>query len=1100
MDLPLDWENAFSSDKRAKTVRADSPADGLILSLSNLGKVDIEYIAAITGSDCKTVIEALRGSIYQNPATWDECFYKGWETAEEYLSGRLMPKWKTAKEATETYHGYFDDNVRAIENVLPPTVATEDIYVTLGSPWIPSDIIDDFIEHLFGMPSCWSCWDPRTQQRYYYGLRVNNEVISYREYYRVRHDEVTGTWEIPEKNRYNHNFAVRQEYGTESIEALHILEKTLNQQAVVVRKEVSCPTNKSGKKRVVDQSETLLAQEKQKKLVSEFQDWVWSDPQRSERLQIIFENNFSCVRHRTYDGRFLTFPTMNPDANLFPYQKDAVARMLFSPNTLLAHDVGSGKTYEMIAAGMEMRRMGLSTKNLFVVPNNIVGQWRDVFAELYPDADVLIVEPHTFKPSGRDEVLEDIRDNDHDGIIMAYSCFEQIPLSREFYKAEFEERKAALEEMVSVPSKATSRARKKQAAVDDALAELNQAIEDLYDSVYFDELGITHLFVDEAHNFKNVPLDTKMRNVPGISAKGSKKCKDMLDKVRLVQKANGGGGVVLATGTPITNSITEAFVMQMYLQSGELAMLDLQHFDSWVGMFAEQITSFEIDVDTSSYRMATRFSKFHNLPELTSLLSSVADFHHVDKDDGIPDVDGRFDALIGKTPDFQYFLDSISKRAEDVRKGRVSRTDDNLLKITTDGRKAALDMRLVDPEIPFTLQSKVARCAENVFDIYIKTADSRSTQLVFCDTSIPKDGFNLYDELKGLLTGMGIPEDHIAYVHDAETESERSRLFARVRAGDIRVLIGSTFLLGLGVNVQDRLIALHHLDVPWRPADMTQREGRILRQGNMNPKVKICRYVTEGSFDAYSWQLLETKQHFIEELLSGSLAERSGSDVADAVLDYAEIKALAIGNPLIKKRVETANEISRLRTLQKKLVDSRMQMSQELRDLPNKIEHARDLVVKCIDDIAFCKTEAAARIDPDSADGKKERQRIRQLLWEGIAGNDLACDERTLLTYRGFKVVLPSHMMREKPFVWLERSGRYQVELGDTESGCLVRIDNQLDTLDKWNEKLEERLGGLLERKRDIEAEIAKDESYADQLEACQLTLKKIDEELGVGN
>lgn len=1091
MDLPLDWENAFFGDARADGVRADSPADGLILSLTNLGKVDIEYIAEISGTDCKKVIESLRGSIYQNPATWGECFYKGWETAEEYLSGHLMHKWKAAKEATKTYNGYFDDNVRAIEKVLPPAVATEDIYVTLGSPWVPTDVIDDFIEHLFGPENQNGCWD------------IDGKWLSaaehFKKYLAVRHDEITGSWEVPNKNRYYHSFAVTDEYGTSRIEALHILERTLNQQSVVVKDEASCPSNKSGKKRIISQSETLLAQEKQKKLIAEFQSWVWADPQRAERLQIIFENNFGCVRRRTFDGRFLTFPTMAPTAQLYPYQKDAVARMIFSPNTLLAHDVGSGKTYEMVAAGMELKRMGLSSKNLYVVPNNIVGQWRDVFLELYPGANILVVEPRTFGPAMREAVLEDIRDNDYDGVIMAYSCFERIPLSISYYKKELEDKKAELKKLVKTPTKATNRATKKQEALDEAIAELNTALDDLYDGVYFDELGITRLFVDEAHNFKNVPLETKVKNVMGISPKGSKRCQDMLDKVRLVQKANKGGGVVMATGTPITNSITDAFVMQQYLQPGELALLDLQAFDSWVGMFAEQATNFEIDVDTSSYRMATRFSKFHNLPELTSLLSSIADFHQLDQGADLPKLDGRTDALIGKTQDFEDFLNDISHRADIVRCGAASRRDDNMLKITSDGRKAALDMRLVNPALPFTYQSKVARCAELVFDIYTRTHAQRSAQLVFCDTSTPKEGFNLYDELKDLLASMGMPESAIAFVHDAETEAERSRLFASVRAGDIRVLVGSTFKLGLGVNVQDRLIALHHLDVPWRPADMTQREGRILRQGNLNPTVRIFRYITEGSFDAYSWQLLETKQRFITELLSGSLTDRSGTDIADTALDYAEVKALAVGNPLVKHRVEVANELSRLRTLQRQLVESRSQMSQELLEMPGRLAHLEELIAQCGQDIAFCATKAGERVDPDSPEGKKERQQIRARIAKGISDNELAAKDRGLLVYRGFKVALPAHMMREKPFVWLERAGRYKVELGEVESGYLIRIDNYLDKLESRKNELCANLARLQERQEAIRAELSKDYDYGDQMEELLLELNRIDDELEVG-
>lgn len=1084
MDLPLDWENAFNQDVRTQGIHADSISDGLIYSLSNLGRVDIEYISSITGEDYKTIICALKGSIYQNPETWGECFYKGWETSEEYLSGNMMRKWKAAKDANKEYNGYFADNIKAIEKVLPPTVATKDIYVTLGSPWVPADVIDDFIEYLLGD------W-----RRHWYS--INDE-----EDFHTKHDELTGTWEIPFKSRYNHDVKVTRTYGTDRINALHILERTLNMKSVAVTDEVVCNTNSSGKKRVINQSETILAIEKQNKMIKAFQKWVWEDERRKERLEMIFENNFSCVRRRTFDGSFLRFPDMSPAINLYPYQKNAVARILFTPNTLLAHDVGAGKTYVMIAAGQEMKRMGLSTKNMYVVPNNIVGQWKNIFSSMYPNAKLLCVDPKSFAPNKREVVLERIRDEDFDGIIIAYSCFEQIPLSKDYYMEELKEKKKLVSELAAQKGKATSKLKKKKEALEKALSEMILAMDDMYDTVYFDELGITRLFVDEAHNFKNVPFETKANKVLGIHGSGSKRCQDMMDKVHMVQKKNGGKGVVLATGTPITNSITDAYIMQQYLQSGELAMLDLQSFDAWIGMFAERSTEFEIDVDTSSYRLATRFAKFHNLPELTSLLSSIADFHQVDESAGIPIHDGYRDALISKTPAFAAYLDDISQRADDVRGGRVSRKDDNMLKITTDGRKAALDLRLVDPNAGFTYQSKVARCAENVADIYFKTSQTKATQLIFCDTSTPKSGFNIYDELKTALINLGVPEAQIAYIHDAETEAKRTRLFMKVRNGEIRILIGSTFKLGLGVNIQDRLIALHHIDVPWRPADMTQREGRILRQGNVNSQVYIYRYITEGSFDAYSWQLLETKQRFISGLLSGSLTTRSGADIEDTVLDYAEVKALAVGNPLVKKRVEAANELTRYLTLQRKLVDSRIQMEKELLELPGKVEHQRSLITKCEEDLSCYRDWKKENPPATETCLKKEEAEKRKVIREYIASavRDYALEtrEKTLMNYRGFDVVLPANMILEKPYVWLSRQGKYYVELGDTEIGNLVRIDNFLDTLDNHLEKLKIGLSKLTEKEIELKAELAKDENYSEQIEKYSAEVEKLDKKLGV--
>lgn len=1084
MDLPLDWENVFNQDVRTQGVHADSISDGLMYSLSDLGRVDIEYISSITGEDYKTIICALKGSIYQNPETWGECFYKGWETSEEYLSGNMIRKWKAAKEADKEYNGYFAENIKAIEKVIPPTVATNDIYITLGSPWVPADVIDDFIEYLLGD------W-----RRHWYSINDEKD-------FHTKHDELTGTWEIPFKSRCNHDVKVTRTYGTDRINALHILERTLNMKSVAVTDEVVCNTNSSGKKRVINQSETILAIEKQNKMIKAFQKWVWEDDARKERLERIFENNFSCIRRRIFDGSFLRFPDMSAQINLYPYQKDAVARIIFTPNTLLAHDVGAGKTYVMIAAAMEMRRMGLSEKNMFVVPNNIVGQWKNIFREMYPSADILCVDPKSFAPSKRESVLERIRDNDLDGIIIAYSCFEQIPLSKGYYQNLLIDEQKHIAEIAGKKNKATSRLKKKQEAVSKALSELSVAMDDLYNGVYFDDLGITRLFVDEAHNFKNVPFETKTNNVLGINSSGSKRCQDMMDKVHMIQKKNDGKGVVLATGTPITNSITDAYIMQRYLQSGELSMLDLQSFDSWIGMFAERVTEFEVDVDTSTYRLATRFAKFHNLPELTSLLSSVADFHQVDESAGIPAFDGYNDALVSKTPAFAAYLADISTRADDVRKGRISRKDDNMLKITTDGRKAALDLRLVDPKTSFTYQSKVARCSENVADIYFKTLADKSTQIIFCDTSTPKAGFNIYTELKDRLVLHGVPESKIAFVHDAETETKRSLLFAKVRSGDIRILIGSTYKLGLGVNVQERLIALHHIDVPWRPADMTQREGRILRQGNTNSKVYIYRYITEGSFDAYSWQLLETKQRFISELLSGSLTERSGTDIADTVLDYAEVKALAVGNPLVKQRVEAANELTRYMALQSKLVESRIRLEKELLEMPGQIHNQIDLIQYCKQDLAFY-TEWR-KINPPVEDSKlkkeeaEKRKTLREFVGTAIREHVLETKEKTLISYRGFDIVLPANMTLEKPYVWLKKSGKYYVELGDTDIGNLIRIDNYLDSLGDHLSKLTLNLEKLREKEKDIRFELSKGESYINQIETYKNKVKNLDKKLGV--
>lgn len=1068
MDLPLDWENVFDSDVRTQGVHVENISDALVLSQVTLGRVDIEYMASITGRDYKTVIESLQGAIYQNPEKWEECFYKGWETADEYLTGNLMRKWNAANEANRIFRGHFTENLRAIEKVIPETVATKDIYVTIGSPWVPADVIDDFIEYLLG-PSSYSKLPAA----------------------KVKHDEITGTWDIPFKSRYYDKSVSYSTYGTTQMEALYILEKTLNMKNVVVTEKIACVSTKSGEKRIINKAETALALEKQRLMIEKFQQWIWTDSRRKARLEEIFESKFSCVRTRRFDGSFLTFPTMDPSVELYPYQKNAIARILFSKNTLLAHDVGSGKTYVMVAAAMELLRMGLTKKNLFVVPNNIVGQWKNIFLKLYPQANLLCVEPKSFTPSKRVEVLKDIRDNNYDGIIMAYSCFDMIKLSNKYHLETLKEEKKELEEMAKTYGKRTSGLEQRQKKNKEEIDKLLTLYHADKLPLSFDELGVTRLFVDEAHNYKNVPLETQVDRVLGINTDGSAKCKSMMEKVYYIQKQNDGGGVVMATGTPITNSITDVFVMQKYLQSGELAALDMQSFDAWIGMFAERATEFEVDVDTNSYRLATRFSKFHNLPELTTLLSSIADFHQVRAGGELPDFDGYTDALIGRSYEFAKYLEDISHRADAVRRGQVRRKDDNMLKITTDGRKAALDLRLVDKTAQFTYQSKVARCAENVCEIYHRTKAERSTQLVFCDVSTPKAGFNMYDELMHLLLLYHVKEEEIAFIHDADTDRKREVLFDRMQRGEIRVLLGSTFKLGLGVNVQNKLIAVHHLDVPWRPADMVQREGRILRQGNENKKIQIFRYITEGSFDAYSWQLLETKQKFISALLEGSITERSGSDVDDTVLSYAEVKALAIGNPLIKQRVEAVNELNRYLALQRKLVEEKELLEKKYSEMPFRIAETRTRMTQCRADIL-------RYVQNKHEYALEERRELRTAIYEAVMGNVLQPSESKFIDYQGFEIILPANMLAEKPYVWLQGEGKYYVELGDSERGMLVRIDNFLEELKNLALKFADELADLsLERER-IRMELEKDDSYVDKIEGLKAEIKRLDKELGV--
>ena len=1107
MDLPMDYVNAFADDERA-TAQFDNVSDGLLMSLDMLGIVDIEFIASVTGKDLESVIKELKGSIYQNPLHWNECFYKGWETADEYLSGNIMHKYKIAKEANQAYNGYFAANIKALESVMEPDIDPKDIYITLGSPWVPTDIIDDFIIHLLGTK-------PPNVEQYY------------TDEFAVRHDETTGIWEIPRKTRFreahwygkydNVNFKT---WGTDRMDMLHLMERILNMKTIEIRDAI----DDDGKIRVINQAETVKALEKQDQMIQEFQSWVWKKPERRKRLQAAYCRKYGNIRKRVFNGEFLMFPDMNKEVELYPYQKNSVARIIFSPNTLLAHDVGCGKTYVMIAAGMELRRLGKSKKNLYVIPNNIVGQWESLFYKLYPKANILVVTNRNFNLQKRNETLQRIKDEDFDAIIMAYSCFDMLSLSEKYYMELYEERIKMLHnaEKNFYSEKQLSR---RIESVRKTMDKLKETYKDNVCDYPFDELGINTLFVDEIHNYKNVGIETSIRNVLGAGGQGSKKCDAMMDKIHCIQRQNHGGRIILATGTPITNSITDIFVMQKYLQEGELEFLGIHNFDNWAGMFAQKTTEFEIGVDTNSYKLTTRFAKFCNVPELTNILSSIADFHKVEKIlSDLPDFEGYTDSLSTGSEDFKDYLKDISNRADDIRNKRVTPVQDNMLKITSDGRKAALDMRLIDTAFGLDPESKVMRCAENIMDIYSKTRDNKGIQLVFCDISTPKEGFNIYDELKELLIAMGLDRNQVKFVHDATSETQRELLFDDCRDGEVSVLIGSTFKMGTGVNVQKRLVAIHHLDVPWRPADMVQREGRILRQGNMNEKVHIYRYITKESFDAYSWQLLETKQRFISQILSGMVTERTGMDVDEAVLNYAEVKALAIGNPLIKERVEVANQLDKLRILQADYVSERKRMRLELDELPEHIENQKMVIEKCKKDIQDAENDKTDY----NAIPYKEQKAMREKIYKALNVWVNCPEEKFIMKYRGFDIFVPSYMVPKKrknrigeewgepvPYIMIKANGTYFLDI-ESESGISIRLNNFIEKhpirdkdtkkvkeivpsgLEKMLEIYQNALEKFLNKQKSYAEEISKEGGFIAEIQEVQAKLSSIDEELGL--
>lgn len=1066
-DLSMDWED---TDINSSVEKVDNVYDGLVLSLSNRAKVDINYIAKVCNKEEDEVIKELKNVIYQNPETWNEDPYKGWETSDEYLSGSMFNKLSIAKEANKKYPGLFNKNIEAIKRIYPKLADKNEIYITLGSPWIPIEMIYDFIYHLLGMPD-------KSERKL-----------------EIKHDLYSGTWEVQNNNTYStYNLRYNKTWGTRRCSALRIIENSLNMKKPFIY-DTRNERDENGyykEKAVLNTSETLLAQEKQNDVINEFEKWVWQDKKRETTLLKIYEEKYGSYIRRKYDGSFLTFPGMNKDYQLYDYQKNAVARMLFSKNTLLAHDVGSGKTYEMIAAGMELKRTGLSKKNLYVVPNNIVGQWERIFKELYIDSNVLVVEPKNFTKKKREETLKKIKENDYDAIIMAYSCFDMIPLSNSYKILCLKKRKVEILSSLSTYSSSVTLLNKRKEKIQKEITEL--VCEKKNEKYCFDNLGITRLFIDEVHNYKNITINTKMVNILGLTAKGSKKCDDMLDKVHFIQSINNGGGVVMATGTPITNSITEAYVIQQYLQQGELNLLDLNAFDSWAGMFAETVTDYEIDVVSNSYRLATRFSKFHNLPELTNLLSSIADFHKLDNNNNIPEFLGHKDIKIIKTNELQHVLTELSSRAEKVRARKVSRKEDNMLKITTDGRKAALDIRLYDKKINIKRnESKVYLCANNIYKEYIDGYNEKITQLVFCDSSTPKTGFNMYDELSRILIEKGIPAEEIAYIHDATSEAQRKELYKKVNKGEIRILIGSTFKLGIGVNVQERVKALHHLDIPWRPSDMTQREGRILRQGNLNKSINIYRYVTEGSFDAYSWQLLEIKQKFITDLLSGSLDYRDGEDIDSTALSYGEVKALAIGNPLIKKREEILNEISRLGLLRIKNISIREEEQKEFIDLPRRIQILNTTIEKATEDLEFINS-----LDLEAYIKEKESRTIfKKELTDALMNNILMPNERELFTLNGFKIVLPKDMPKDNPYINVCRAGIYTLEMSESENGNLRKLDNFFLGFRKILVQLKKNLILMENRKNGLEKELFNKDDVDERIKDLRKTLEQLNERL----
>ena len=878
--------------RRAEPVTSvDTASEALAVSIGEKAKVDIPYMMELTGKTEEEVTEELTGVIFKNPLT------DKWEPSDEYLSGNVREKLNIAKQFAENHPEYMV-NVQALERVQPKDLDASEIEARLGATWISPDYITEFMAETFHTPR----------------QHINYERI------KVQYAEVTGQWNVKGKNVDSSNNPLSTAtYGTQRANAYRLLEDALNLRDTKIYDTIH---DADGEHRVLNRKETTLAQQKQELIREEFKEWIFKDMSRRETLCKIYNERFNSIRPREYDGSHIQFVGMNPEIKLMEHQKNAVAHILYGNNTLLAHCVGAGKTFQMIAAGMESKRLGLAQKSLYVVPNHLLEQWGSDFLRLYPGANILVATKKDFEPANRKRFCSRIATGDYDAVIIGHSQFEKIPLSRERQISLLEDQIADITYSIEAAKEEAGQQytikqmEKTKKTLKAKLEKLNdQTRKD--DVVTFEQLGVDRLFVDESHFYKNLFLYTKMRNVAGISQTDAQKSSDMFMKCRYMDEITGGKGITFATGTPVSNSMTELYTIMRYLQYDTLMNMGMGHFDSWAATFGETVTAIELSPEGTGYRAKTRFARFFNLPELISIFKEAADIQTADMLNlPVPEAE-YINEVLKPSEEQKEMVEAFSERAEQVRGGAVDPRVDNMLKITNDGRKCALDQRLLNDMLPDAGESKVNACVENAFQVWEDGKDTQATQLIFCDLSTPKnDGtFNVYDDVRNKLVERGIPKEEIAFIHEYNTEVRKAELFAKVRAGQVRILMGSTPKLGAGTNVQDRLLALHHLDCPWKPSDLEQQEGRILRQGNQNDKVKIFRYVTENTFDSYMWQILENKQKFISQIMTSKSPVRACEDVDDTALSYAEIKALATGNEYIKEKMDLDVQVSKLKLL-----------------------------------------------------------------------------------------------------------------------------------------------------------------------------------------
>ncbi|MBQ6885222.1 MAG: DEAD/DEAH box helicase family protein [Clostridia bacterium] len=1072
-DLYYDDDETNDEINELGQMYGSSSDEILVACLNKLGCVDLVKMSKSSGKSCEELVIDLKGAIFQDPCKfeYDEqwSIEKGWFLRSQYCRGNIRKKLAVARRMNIKFPGRFHNNITTLKKMLPAAITLDEIqHIPLGAPWVPAEVYALFIKKLL---------DIKTTPLVFYSKELCGWRVKANDKEEADKSIAnTDTYGVPREWEW-----YSKEKPKPYLTALEIFEQLLNAKTVKVYDYVGWDYE-----RILNSEATLVAQEKAKMIIREFDKWVRANLRRSAKLEECYNEAFVGYASSAYDGSFLKFPNLNPNVIFYPHQRNAIARMLLSQeNVLFAHDVGTGKTYEMCAGVHEMYRMKLSRKNLVVVPNNVLKATVDAHKYLYPNDKILAVFPKDFTPVYRKEVLEQIRDGDYVAVYMAYSSFDMIVMSKEYWlnkmTVELNSLRNAIANAVH-KEEAKMLERKKDAL----FKKRSKYILEAYDTPWltFDKLGIETLVVDEAHNYKNIPLDTKADNIVGMHTSGSKKCKEMLEKTKIVKK------LVFATGTPMTNSLADLFVLQTYLQPDELKFRGISSFDMWINTFGERETNFEVDIDGEHLRAMTRFSKFHNLTELMSLFSNVCDFHHLDKkQEGLPVFNGYIDICMPKTKAQTEGIAQLAERIDLIRAHKVRRTVDNPLKITTDGRKIALDPRLLDEKYCFydNEKNKIEYCAENVYKLYCQYPDT--CQVIFSDIGTPKSSFNVYDSLKAELIGHGIPEHQIAFVHDATSEAARARLFANINAGLIRVVIGSTTKLGVGVNVQERLVALHHLSVPWRPADMVQREGRIIRCGNTCEEVFIFRYITEGSFDAYSWQLLENKQRFISDFLSGTSAAREADDVADAILSLAEAKALAIGNPLIKKRVETSNKLERVKMAYRNRQKQILSLRAIVDGVPAELERLKRIQKITERDLELYTNSKG--VVPN-----EERQAFGEELLKTLGDNHMQDTERLFDNYQGFDVCLPAGMDTENPYVYVrsKNGGVYYLEM-ETEKplGCAMRIDHLLEGLSQRVLNYKQQIYTTCKQEKEALADIENGNMYQDEMEKLQIELDQID-------